>query len=260
MNALVAFPKLAFPQIARRKQVSLAALRDQIRRLEGFGGGAAVVPLGVPAVDACLPGGGLPLGRIEAVTAADPGAGTGFCAWALARVALATGKPAAWIVRGRDLYAPGLAAYGLTPDRLIAVRAPRGADALWALEECLRSRRLSAALLEVDRVDMTAGRRLQLAAEAGGTAGFLLFGAQAGKESAARAPTAALRWRAAPVPTSPGENRMDWPAICWDVALERAQAGKPGVWRLTGDAAVVSASVAAGDALPATPARWAAAS
>lgn len=45
MNALVAFPKVAFPQIARRKRASLAALRDQVRRLEGFGGGAAVESL-----------------------------------------------------------------------------------------------------------------------------------------------------------------------------------------------------------------------
>lgn len=250
MNALVAFPKIRPPH--------LSALRDQVRRLEGFGAGVAAVPLGVPALDACLPGGGAPLGRIQAVTAADPGAGTGFCAWAMARVALATGRPAVWIVRGRDLYAPGLTAYGLTPERFIAVRAPRHADALWAMEECLRSRRLSAVLLEADRVDMTAGRRLQLAAEAGGTAGFLLFGPAVGQgAAAARAPTAALRWRAASVASVEDRRGLDWPAICWDVALERAQAGKPGAWRLTGDAAGVTAArvSAAAESV-----RWAAAS
>ena len=229
----------------------LTALRDSLRRLEGMGDERApVIPLGVAEIDACLPGGGLPPDRLQAVLGADVGAGTGFVAWLLGRIAEATGRPVAWIVRGRDLYAPGLAAYGLTPDRLIAVRAPRQMDGLWAVEECLRSRRLSAALLEADKVDMTAGRRLQLAAEAGGTACFLLFSgarSDAAHDAAQRAPTAALRWRAASAPTPAGDDSA---TVCWDVGLERARGGRPGAWRLTGDGARLRQAPAGRPAIP----------
>ena len=76
----------------------------------------------------------------------------------------------AWCRRQDGLYGPGLAAFGLDPGRLIVVRARTDKDVFWAMEEGLRCSRLVAVVGEVGALDCSAGRRLQLAARAGGAA------------------------------------------------------------------------------------------
>ncbi|MBK4719226.1 hypothetical protein JJL56_10125 [Azospirillum sp. YIM DDC1] len=202
----------------------LADLRARIRGLEGLGGeGARVLPFGLPDLDGAFPAGGLPLGCLHEVAGEEPGAGTAFAAHLLARLA-STAAPALWVVRARDLHAAGLAAYGLTPDRLIAVRATRDADALWAMEEALRCKRLSAVLGEVGGLDLTASRRLQLAAESSGVTGFLLQ--STARRSAASA--AVTRWRIAPAPSWTAEPGVGDPR--WRAELERCRGGRPGAW------------------------------
>jgi len=236
----------------------LADLRARIRRIEGAGGeGGRTLPFGIDSVDGHLPDGGLPLGCLHAVAAEDPGAGTGFTAALLARLATPK-RPALWILRGRDLYAPGLAAYGLTPDRLVAVRAVRPVDALWAMEEALRCSTLSAVLGELAGLDLTASRRLQLAAESSGVTGFLLdasAGASGGRNQwMAGRPmaggrteglsAAVTRWRLDAVPSlDEEEDAAPRPAggppglgmPRWSVMLERCRGGRPGIWTLAWD-------------------------
>lgn len=222
------------PEASGRDRAALLAdLRARIRRIEGVGGdGARGLPFGIAAIDAALPSGGLPLGCLHALTEEEGGAGTAFAAALLGRLATAR-APALWVLRGRDLHAAGLAAYGLTPDRLIAVRAARRSDALWVMEEGLRCGALSAVLGEIGGVDLTASRRLQLAAESSGVTGFLLRaegGAGQGRlpESASVAVT---RWRLAAAPSriadEPGVG-----AARWRVTLERCRGGRPGTWVL----------------------------
>ncbi|CAO3407803.1 ImuA family protein [Azospirillum largimobile] len=239
-------PSMPADPAPRDRAGVLADLRARIRRIEGAGGeGGRTLPFGVEAIDAHLPDGGLPLGCLHAVTAEDPGAGTGFAATLLGR--LATPKaPALWILRGRDLYAPGLAAYGLTPDRLVAVRAVRAVDALWAMEEALRCSALSAVLGELEGLDLTASRRLQLAAESSGVTGFLLdLGAGVpGRRNAHRPEglsAAVTRWRLDAAPSRdeeedaaprPAGGLPGLGAPRWSVALERCRGGRPGRWTL----------------------------
>jgi protein ImuA len=131
----------------------------------------------------------------------------------------------AWIGSRDDLFAPGLSALGLAPERLIVVRA-RARDArLWALEEALRSPGLAAALAEVDRLTLTQSRRLQLAAEAKGVTAFLLR-----PLAACDAPSAAVtRWRITALPgITPG-----WGPPHWQVELFRCRGGRTGSWAMT---------------------------
>jgi protein ImuA len=80
----------------------------------------------------------------------------------------------------------------------LVVRARREIDVLWAMEEGLRSGAVSAVLGEVAAAPPIALRRLQLAAETGGTTGLLLrpLGAPIAAGSAT------TRWRVASVPSS----------------------------------------------------------
>jgi protein ImuA len=73
-----------------------------------------------------------------------------------------------------QLHLAGLASLSLDLQRLVLVRPQRSADALWVVEQALRTRGVGAVVCEFDRLSTTSFRRLQLAAETGGTLGILL--------------------------------------------------------------------------------------
>ena len=112
-----------------------------------------------------------------------------------------------------DLYPPGLAGFGLDPAAMILLSAPSPAELLWAMEEALRSPALAGVVGEVDRLDLTAGRRLQLAAAAGGGVGFLLLRAD-------RPPR-----RSAPRRCAGGSGRAEPKLACRAPAPARRPAG-----------------------------------
>jgi cell division inhibitor SulA len=69
-------------------------------------------------------------------------------------------------------YAPALAAAGMDLAKAVVVRAQGSADALWSMEQSLRSGACSAVLAWTGFVTEQAIRRLQLAAETGRTLGI----------------------------------------------------------------------------------------
>jgi protein ImuA len=207
-------------------------LRAKIAKLERPDGTTAWggTPFGDPRIDACLPSGGLPRGRWHEIGGAGaerelPAAASGFTA-ALACRSAERGI-VIWALQRDDLHPPGLQAFGLKPDRLIFVRAGKDADILAALESALRTRGVTAAIGEVGTVDLTAGKRLQLACERGGATGFLLrrqlYGAAVEEASAAT-----TRWAIAPLPSETLEPGLGPPR--WAVRLERSRGGRTGAW------------------------------
>jgi protein ImuA len=95
-------------------------------------------------------------------------------------------------------YGPGLARFGLSPERLIVVEARSPREVLWALEEGLRSTALAGVVGEVAACDLTASRRLQLAAERAGSIALLLrIGGDAGGGGAGTGSAAVSRWQIA---------------------------------------------------------------
>jgi protein ImuA len=246
----------------RGRRATLEGLQATLRRLEPArrrqGG---VRPSGLAAIDAALPEGGLPLGALHEIGSAPGGAAAaeGFAVTLLA--GLAQQGPVLWCVAAGGLYGPGLARLGLPPERLILVRAPRPADLLWAMEEGLRTPGLAAVLGEPRKLDLTASRRLQLAAEGSGVTGLLLSRAEAMGASAA-----VTRWLVAPVPSGPplGQDERDFGLARprWRVALTRCRGAVPrqgeegfGEWLVeAGDASgavPVSQPLADGSAAPA---------
>ncbi len=213
------------------RQQRIDALRAEIGSIErGSAVAHPVLPFGVPAIDAHLPGEGLATGALhEAAPGVDglshDAAATLFVAAALARLP----GTVFWCLRRRDLFAPGLAAAGLHPDRLIYVEASSDTEVLAVMEECLRYSGLGGVVGEVARLSMVASRRLQLAAETSGVIAFALHRAPLGEE-----PTAALtRWQVACLPTPPlpvpglGPSR-------WRLSLVRARGASPRDWIVEG--------------------------
>jgi protein ImuA len=222
----------------RRKRIAQAAalLREgPHERLEG----RAQICTGAAEIDGALPWGGLPPGLHEIAAAHGDAAGTGFAVnligqrpgpvlWCRSRrAALETGDP----------YGPGIIGLGLSPDRLILVEAARPAELLWAMEEAARTRGLAAVVANGVMPDLTASRRLQLAAEAGGGLVFLL---PTGRQSAPS--TALTRWFAASAPSRPEADGPGRPR--WTIELWRCRGGgRPQDWMVEWDDAALSLSV-----------------
>jgi protein ImuA len=242
----------------------LENLRIRLRVLEGSPQSGAVLPFGDARIDRCLAGGGLALGAVHEIMPAgldgELGAvGAAFGAALLRR--LPTRGALVWIMQRDDLYGPGLAGLGIDPDRLILVGAKDDAEALAALEDVLRADGVAAALAEVGRLDLTAGRRLKLACERSGATAFVLHrwpnGRPRGVRGQAAASAAASRWRVAAAPSAPSEPGVGTPR--WRVALEHSRGGREGAWIMeasdaTGAVRVVAelaAGAAAASPLPA---------
>jgi protein ImuA len=222
----------------------LSSLRERIRALESGGAGPRVLPFAVAALDAALPGGGLALGALHEIMGGgadeeDGAVAAAFAAGILARLARETGGTVLWCAASDDLYASGLAAYGLAPDRLILARCRSDEEILWAMEEGLRSGALAAVLGEIAVLPPTAGRRLQLAAEASGVTALALrrWRSFAVAERQRPAPSVAVtRWRvAAAASRDTGEPGVGAPL--WRVDLLRCRGGSPASWLMEeGDA------------------------
>jgi protein ImuA len=212
----------------------LSALRATLPEAGARTGGIQARALGDPGLDGALPWGGLPLGTVHEVAGAGPAerpAAGGFVAALAARLARANGGLVMWCVVGGSgqpglPHGPGLAAFGLPPRSLLVVDARRRADALWAIEQGLRSPRLAVVVGELDRLALVEGRRLALAAEAGGGVALVLRGDPGEGEPSA----AWTRWHVRAAPAGPGPFGQGLGAPRWQVSLARCRGAPPRDW------------------------------
>lgn len=249
---------------APQASIRVSELRRRIDALERAGSEPVVVQragflgslsFGVPEIDDALPWCGLAPGALHEISGPPrDAAALGFISALLARLVARAPGMVLWCRRrgasyeSGDIYAPGLAALGLDPSRLIFLGAKQGQEVLWAMREGLSCPRLLAVVGEVEdaTVGLTASRRLQLAAEKSGVGCFLLRRLPPGGEHSntapgnAEEPSAALsRWhvRAAPsglVPgleTAPVAQRWLGPGrLRWHAELRRCRAAAFREW------------------------------
>ena len=177
--------------------------------------------------------------------------GPGRRAFALALAGRLAG-PVLWVqdARSRDeLYAPGLAAF-LDPARLVLARPTGALPVLQATEEALRSGAVALVVAELaEAPDLTASRRLQLAAGTGRGRGLCLL-----PEGRLCSNAAETRWRCAPVPgaagAGPGGSGWDGARQRWEIVKNKR--GRLAAWEVRwevgrdGRGFVEAAPVAAG--------------
>jgi protein ImuA len=197
------------------------------------------VPSGIGRIDALLPGGGLARAALHEVVPEDfralP-ASWGFLL-ALAKIVTAARPgPFFWpLLKGDEHefgvpYGAGLKRFGLPAGKFLFARCASPRDALWAMEEALRLGGLGAVIgRRTPRMNLTASRRLQLAAEKTATPIFLLRAPGDALVSAAR-----TLWRVAPAPSARDRfGLMTNPR--WTIALIRARGGGMGEWMVEWD-------------------------
>jgi protein ImuA len=217
------------PVPSQSRSARLAALRAEVRAIESAGAKAArdCLPFEVDALDSRLAGGGLAVGALHEITGAKPGLSDDAAATLfLAGIAARLEGLVLWAFARRDLFAPGLALAGLSPDRLIYAECGRDEDMLAVMEEGLRHGGLAAVVGEIGRVTMASTRRLQLAAEEGGTTALMLKRWRKPGEDPLGLPSAAVtRWRIACAPSqrlpAAGVGRSRW-----HVELARQRGGE----------------------------------
>jgi protein ImuA len=190
-------------------------------------------PLGHASADGLLRG-GLITGRLHEVQAADASA-TGFLLGLAERAH--PSRKLVWIAQDfasleHGYLAPtGLAELGLSPDRVILMRAADGKDALRAGSDALACPVLGAVVIEIPGnpkvLDLTASRRLMLGAQQKGVTAFLLRTQMEPEPSAAE-----TRWH---VRSAPSREIEDWGSPRFEAALTRNRHGETGRWIMEWD-------------------------
>jgi protein ImuA len=174
---------------------------------------------------------------LEEAAAADPRDWAQTFAFGLSRLMADDDRPIL-LALARDFrrergepFARGLAQLGVEVSKVLVVRAEREAEALWAMEEALKSGAVCGALAGAEQPAFVATRRLDFAARAGRATGLLLRTRGAGDLSAAR-----LRWQVSARPSAPHPFDPRAPgALRLNAALVRRRNGPLGAWELEQD-------------------------
>lgn len=155
----------------------VAGLRENIRSIEGGRGwrrDRRAFSSGCPALDRLLPEAGIVRGSLIEWLSDGAGSGAATLAMMVAREAASRGGVLVVMDSQKRFYPPAAAALGIDLERTIVVRTPRVQDEMWALDQVLRCPGVTVAYAAVDKLDWRWFRRLQLAAENGGSLGLLL--------------------------------------------------------------------------------------
>ena len=141
-----------------------------------------VQPSGYAELDALLPGGGWPRGALSEILVASDGIGE--CSLLLPALAALTRshQRVALVAPPYIPYAPGLAAAGIDLGQLVQIEAA-ATDTHWTAEQCLRAGCCAAVVNWLPRADYRQLRRLQIAAEAGSSIGFVFRPLEAARET-----------------------------------------------------------------------------
>ncbi|WP_407430640.1 ImuA family protein [Arcticibacter sp.] len=186
--------------------------------------------IGLGIVETAFPNGIFPTKGIHEFICAMPehsAASEGFIG-ALLAVLMKDGAGCVWISTSRKLYPASLRTFNVDPERIIFMDVSKEQDVLWIMEESLKCDALCAVVAEINSLNVTESRRLQLAVEKNGVTGFIL------RKNPRKAISniATARWRISPLPSY---NEEEMPGIGfprWNVELLKVRNGTLGSWEL----------------------------
>lgn len=132
-----------------------------------------------------------------------------------------------WIGPKRTIFPPALKVFGIKPQRLVFVELPKPKECLWAIEEILKCKAVSAVIGEVKDLSFADSRRLQLAVENSHVTGFIHRFKPRNENPVA----CVTRWKVAPLPSA----EVDIPGVGiprWQIDLTKVRNGRPGSWQI----------------------------
>ena len=133
-----------------------------------------------------------------------------------------------WISANRTIFPPALNFFNIDAHRVVFVDLRNQKEVAWAVEEVLQLKGLAAVVGEVQELDFTTSRRLQLVVEKSQVTGFILNSNKRNNNANA----ALCRWQ---IQSAPSISIDGLPGIghpCWKVNLLKVRNGRPGTWQL----------------------------
>lgn len=217
---------------AGQKSELIEQLRKDILSLQGFRvpTDSQKVQFGLGPIEAAFPNGTFPTGAIHELLSErkeDAAATTGFMATLLGRM-MQSGGVCVWISCKRTLFPASLKFFGIEPERVIFIDAKNEKDLLWMVEEALKCQALAAVVGELQEINLTESRRLQLAVEQSRVTGLL----HRHNPRSTNTIAAVSRWKITALPSDPGEELPGIGFYRWNVDLLKVRNGEPGSWQV----------------------------
>jgi protein ImuA len=138
--------------------------------------------------------------------------------------------PVLWVLPAHEPQRPMLRGLPFGLGERLMLLTPKGeTDLLWCVEEALRAAPVALVIAEPQQIlSLTAGRRLQLAAEAGRTTGLMLIRDGQGSNATE------TRWRCAPAPATAADSTLHrW-------SLIKNKSGTSGLWTVNWNGATAA--------------------
>lgn len=213
------------------KRELIDRLKQDILRLQGFAAPESQNSrIGLGPIEDTFPNRIFPKGAVHEFISENREQGAATCGFIEGLLSRLMGKNGIciWIGTSGSLFPPAARAFGVEPDRIVFVDAPREREVLWATEEALKCRRLSAVVAELQEMDFVQSRRLQLAVEKSRVTGLVIRNHPRRIGSTA----CAARWQIKPLPSILEEHLPGVGNPRWEVELLKVRNGNPGRWEL----------------------------
>jgi hypothetical protein len=187
--------------------------------------GMAGIASGYDRLDRHLPGGGWPQNALTEILTEYYGIGElrllmpALAALSAEDVAADFSEPGwiAWVAPPFQPYPPALQQWGIDLSRMLIVRPKTDKEVLWSAEQALSSGTCAAVLLWPEQLDDQSSRRLQLAAEKGGSWAIAFRPLTARCESSAAALRIELQANASGTRLSILKSRGGHPVVLHDI-------------------------------------------
>jgi len=210
----------------------IAQLQRDILPLQGFkiASKNTALDAGLGPIKNAFPNASFPLGTIHEFISTgmeDAAATGGFVAGLISSLMNSNGA-LIWISASRTIFPPALKSFGISPDRIIFIDLQKEKQILWAMEEALKCKGLSAVIGEMQELNFTASRRLQLAVEQSRVTGFILR-----RNPRSINTTACItRWQITSVKSQLADDMPGVGFPRWNVELLKVRNGHPGKWQI----------------------------
>ncbi|MCS3798994.1 ImuA family protein [Niastella sp. OAS944] len=229
MFAFETFP--VDPYMLQPKSDIIRRLQHEILPLQGYKSalGRSSLKIDLDAINPAFPNATFPLGAIHEFMVNAPGtkaATSGFVTSIISSLMKEEGV-VLWISANRTIFPPALSFFNIDAHRIIFVDLRNQKEVSWAVEEALQVKGLAAVVGEVQELDFTASRRLQLAVEKSQVTGFILNNNKKNNTNASL-----CRWQVQVAPSIPIDNLPGIGYPCWKVDLLKVRNGCPGSWQI----------------------------
>jgi protein ImuA len=207
-------------------------LRQEILPLQGYRSslGRSTVKIDLAGIKTAFPNSQFPLGAIHEfmVNGAETKAASAGFISAILGTLMSDKGVVLWISADRTIFPPALKFFNIEPHRIIFIDLRNQKEVAWVVEEALKLNGLAAVIGEINDLDFTTSRRLQLAVEKSQVTGFLLNNSKKKNNSNA----CLCRWQIRAAPSMPIDDLPGVGYPCWKVELVKVRNGRPGAWEI----------------------------